>query len=312
MDYINRYTEDMLVEAPEEPGTPFHPFNKADAPAIASYAIGEPSNIQKVEIPQTEHRLNLVNIWEIPAGSRVLEVGCGQGTTTSVLASIVGPEGKVDALDPASLNYGSPWTLGQAQAHLSETEIGSRIHWWNMSLPTFLKRENFSNWDYVVFSHCIWYFDSPELLTEMLKLVKHRARRVLVAEYALKATKKEAEPHLLAAIARASLEAHNKESEANIRCMLGPAAIREAIEAAGYKFEKEDHLVPEVGLLDGAWETGDVKHEQFLKDVETHIKDERVKTMLRSSREAVIAAVAALGDRKVHTMDVWAARFTRD
>lgn len=312
MDDINRYTEAMLTEAPSPPKPVFYPFTKADAPAIASYAIGKPENIQKVEVPQTEHRLNLVNIWEIPAGSRVLEVGCGQGTTTSVLASIVGPEGKVDALDPARLDYGSPWTLGQAQAHLSETEIGKRIHWWNMTLPAFLKAETYSKWDYIVFSHCIWYFDSPELLTEMLKLAKHRARNVLVAEYALKATRKEAEPHLLAAIARASLEAHNKESEANIRCLLGPKAIREAIEAAGYKFDKEDHLVPEAGLLDGSWETGDVKSKQFFEDVEAHIKDDRVKAMLKASREAVIAATDALGDKKVHTMDVWAARFIQD
>ena len=55
---------------------------------------------------QIEHRVNIVSGWSIPPGSRVLEVGPGQGDCTVVLAAAVGEQGHVDAVDPAPLDYG--------------------------------------------------------------------------------------------------------------------------------------------------------------------------------------------------------------
>jgi len=40
-------------------------------------------------------------------GSKVLELGCGQGDCTTVLATTVGGEGSVVAVDPAELDYGT-------------------------------------------------------------------------------------------------------------------------------------------------------------------------------------------------------------
>lgn len=57
-------------------------------------------------ISQMEHRLMLASHWNIAPGSRVLEIGCGQGDCTIVLADAVGEEGHVDALDPGSPDYG--------------------------------------------------------------------------------------------------------------------------------------------------------------------------------------------------------------
>ena len=54
-----------------------------------------------------EHRINLVKFWGITPGSRVLEIGCGQGDCTTVLADAVGPDGHVDAVDPGAPDYGS-------------------------------------------------------------------------------------------------------------------------------------------------------------------------------------------------------------
>lgn len=285
----------------------FTPFTADQAPKIASYAAGDEKH-RYIEIGQTEHRLHLINFWQIPPGARVLEIGCGQGTTTSVLASIVGPNGHVDAVDPASPDYGAPFTLGQAQAHLSATEIGPRITWHNADPAEFLAGGD-AKWDYVVFAHCIWYFDSPEVLEKMLSALKGRAANLLVAEYALKATKRDAEAHVLAAIARASLEAHNKDSNANIRCLLGPNAIRESAEKTGWAFQGEDNVVPEVDLLDGSWEVGDVKGKHFVGEIDEHIQDDRVKTMLKSSRDAVIAAAAKVEAERPLTMDVWVSKF---
>lgn len=56
---------------------------------------------------QLEHRINLVRYWDITPGSRVLEIGCGQGDCTLVLADAVGEEGHIDAIDPgARPDYG--------------------------------------------------------------------------------------------------------------------------------------------------------------------------------------------------------------
>lgn len=285
------------------------PIPAEQVPAIAAYAIGDPKYIH-IEIGQVEHRLRLQDVWQIPPGSRVLEIGCGQGTTTSVLAAIVGPSGHVDAVDPASPDYGAPCTIGQAQAHLSASEIGSRITWHTADPLALLASDTSTTWDYVVFAHSIWYFDLPDILPKMFEALKGRAKQLLVAEYALTATKKAAEPHLLAAIARAALESYNKDSDANIRCLLGPVSIREYAEQAGWKADAEATVVPEAALMDGIWETGMVKRSTFMDDVEKYVADDRAKMMLKSSREAVIAAMAALGDEKVHTMDVWVARFS--
>jgi len=55
---------------------------------------------------QMEHRVQLVSFWGIEPGSRVLEIGCGQGDTTVVLADAVGENGHVDAVDPGAPDYG--------------------------------------------------------------------------------------------------------------------------------------------------------------------------------------------------------------
>ena len=50
---------------------------------------------------QLRHRMALADIWAPKPGDRILEVGCGQGDTTVVLAAAVGENGKVVATDIA-------------------------------------------------------------------------------------------------------------------------------------------------------------------------------------------------------------------
>lgn len=64
-----------------------------------------PTGLQ-IQTDQIIHRTGVVSPWGINAGDKVLEIGCGQGDCTVVLANLVGPEGKVTAVDPASLDYG--------------------------------------------------------------------------------------------------------------------------------------------------------------------------------------------------------------
>jgi tRNA G46 methylase TrmB len=73
----------------------------------------EPS---RIAISQTQHRLNLLAAWfgsleaakNALEGKTVIEIGCGQGDMTVALAWAVGSTGKVYAIDPAPLDYGSP------------------------------------------------------------------------------------------------------------------------------------------------------------------------------------------------------------
>ena len=77
-----------------------------EAERIAAYCLHEPEHLS-IGVGQVEHRLQLIRQWPIQTGSTVLEIGCGQGDCTVVLASIVGPTGHVTAIDPAALSYGS-------------------------------------------------------------------------------------------------------------------------------------------------------------------------------------------------------------
>jgi len=42
-------------------------------------------SMEDIQRTQTDHRLKLVQFWGIKEGSRVLEIGCGQGDTTAIL-----------------------------------------------------------------------------------------------------------------------------------------------------------------------------------------------------------------------------------
>lgn len=63
----------------------------------------------QIQLQSTKHRLTILSEWDIPEGAQVLEIGCGQGDCTAVLAELVGPQGHVTAVDPGSLDYGTSY-----------------------------------------------------------------------------------------------------------------------------------------------------------------------------------------------------------
>lgn len=294
------------------------------AAEIAAYSPlpADPS----IEVAQAKHRINLVNAFASvapgpapapDAGLRILEIGCGQGNCTTVLATAAGPTGAVTALDPAPPTYGAPFTLAQAQAHISASAAGSRISWNNdTTLHQLLARpglrEEQRPWDVAVLVHSSWYFRSPDTLAGILSALRGRVSAVWLAEYAMQASQPAAWPHVLAALARGSLEAHRGlvagNSDENIQTPLSPDQIKKIAAAAGWDVAGEKILVPEEGLLDGSWEAGTVVGDGFLAELEdAGVQSERVKVVVRSARDATIAAVRAVGGvKKVMTMDVWA------
>ncbi|ORX99139.1 hypothetical protein BCR34DRAFT_576745 [Clohesyomyces aquaticus] len=206
---------------------------------------------------QAAHRANLLKAFSIPPGSRVLEIGCGQGDCTAVLAEHLGPTGFVDAIDPAPLDYGAPQTLGEAQAELiSNPQFGSRISFHQRAPEDFLAGAQQQGIVYsaAVLCHCLWYFSSPTLVLGTLKALRGSAKRLCIAEWSLSSPHQAAQPHIMAAIARATCEAHIPDSDQNIRSLLSPSAIKNLAMDAGWSLAEEGKVTPAEGLADAKWE----------------------------------------------------------
>lgn len=319
-----------------------------DAVYIARLSLHDPTHFS-IQHSQTIHRLVLLQHWNVSVGSKVLELGCGQGDCTTVLACAVGEQGSVVAVDPADSNYGAishflpcgllwwangeqrtdasagtPYTLGQAQGHVSQGVLGRRITWIHQSpleylasIPTLPHTTSpftidSKAFDATVLAHCLWYFPSPSLILSTFRALKHHSKRLLLAEWSLVATHPSAQPHVLAALAQAALECRKPTSVSNIRTVLGPKRITELALAAGWQLESETSVQGGEGLLDGQWEVSACLSPRFEKEVEEQMTDERERGMVLALRDACEASLQGVhGGRKgVRAMDVWVASFT--
>ncbi|KAG8157923.1 hypothetical protein KVR01_012195 [Diaporthe batatas] len=294
------------------------------AEKIATYQLTAPNGLA-IEVAQATHRINILNSWGpdvIKPGGKVLEIGCGQGNCTAVLAEAVGPTGHVDAYDPAPLDYGAPFTLEEAQQHILKSEIGSRVQFtnklpWEAEGHKSAEVPDTQQWDVVVLAHCVWYFKTRDDLSNLLNNLKARllpGGKLCIAEYALHATEKAAWPHVLAALAQGTLQVlRSEESGENIQVPLSPPQIKQLAHESGWDLDREAMLVPGEGLLDGSWETGSVASKHFLKEVEEAVarKDWKSHAMLEAMRASVLSAVEAAGGvKKTRTMDVWTGVFS--
>jgi SAM-dependent methyltransferase len=82
----------------------------ANSPLAGTLTPSTINNFAKTQVPQTSHRIEIVKAWDLPLdGQTVLEIGCGQGDASVVLARAVGG-GRVTAWDPASPDYGKSRT----------------------------------------------------------------------------------------------------------------------------------------------------------------------------------------------------------
>ncbi|KAF2026061.1 S-adenosyl-L-methionine-dependent methyltransferase [Setomelanomma holmii] len=290
-----------------------------DGASIARLSLHDPTHFS-IPLSQTLHRLELLQHWNMPTGSKVLELGCGQGDCTTVLAHAVGEQGSVVAVDPADLDYGSPYTLGQAQDHISQSPLGKRITWVQQSPLDYLSslpspastpagdRQAF---DATVLCHCLWYFPSPSLILSTLRALKQHSKRLLLAEWSLVATHPSAQPHVLAALTQAALECRKPKSISNVRTVLGPKRLTELALAAGWQLQIETRVQSVEGLLDGQWEVSACLSSSFEREVEEQVSDERERGVVLALRDACEASLEGVqgGGKGVRSMDVWAASF---
>jgi len=286
-----------------------------DPGSLAELSLHDPKHFE-VQHSQTIHRLVLLKLWNISTGSKVLELGCGQGDCTTALADAVGNQGKVVAVDPADLDYGNPYTLGQAQDHISQGPLGGRIEWVQQLPLDYLSSLASSTpdtkaFDATVLAHCLWYFPSHQLILDTFRALKQHSKRLLLAEWSLVATHPSAQPHVLAALAQAALECRKPQSTSNVRTVLGPKRLTELALAAGWELETETRVQPTEGLLDGQWEVYACLSPSFEKQIEEFVGDGRDRDVVLALRDACEASLEAVqgGRQEVKSMDVWVASF---
>ena len=218
---------------------------------------------------------------------------------------------------------GAPYTLGQAQGHISQSLLGRRITWvqqtpldYLYSIPSpsstsSLPASESKAFDATVLAHCLWYFASPSLILSTFRALKQHSKRLLLAEWSLGATHPSAQPHVLAALTQAALECRKPKSNSNVRTVLGPKRLTELAVAAGWQLESETRVQGGPGLLDGQWEVSACLSSSFEREVQEQVSDERERAVVLALRDACEASLEGIkGGRKgVRAMDVWVANF---
>lgn len=200
-----------------------------------------------IQVTQTRYRLELAETWQIPSGASILEIGCGQGDMTAVLADLVGPNGTVVGTDIAPPDYGAPVTVGQSARHLLDGPLGSRI---DMRYETDVLTDDIgTGYDLVVLTHCSWYFASGDLLERTLKKARELGTRLCFAEWDPEPASPAQVPHLLAVLA----QDRTGETDGNIRAPLTRATLLTALGRAGWQVDEVVDLDTSA-LQDADWE----------------------------------------------------------
>ncbi|TGO49896.1 hypothetical protein BOTNAR_0413g00100 [Botryotinia narcissicola] len=301
-------------------------------------------------LAQIRHRVELVNFWSIPSGSKVLEIGCGQGDTTLVLAAQVGENGHVDAVDPGDPDYGSPWTLSQAQSKLKSGPLGHRITFHNAFPIPFLESllpshtsssstsQDSKPYSHIILSNSNFYFSSPSLFPQLISYISSlslpspqtsnstptiltKETQICIAEWDLSAPSPAQFPHLLAIMLQAVSESFKKGEEGggNVRCVRSATQMRKVMGEEGWRVERE-MVKGRRGLEDGVWEVGNVG--RWKEGELTRVKDVAGREDREGKRENVLEMMydvldASLGNveggvKGVEAMGVWVASFVRE
>jgi len=188
----------------------------------------------------TTFKSKFVDRWGIFDGASVLEIGCGQGDTTAILAEAVGNNGQVIATDIADANYGSPITIGEAAKFLSESRLGSRIKFlFNFNINNTHNIFTNNVFDFVVFAHCSYYFESREILLNSFINSKKYSKKLCFSEWDIVADNIMQIPHLLAIIIQGQFESFKQQSFANIRSPFSKQEIENLLDKAGWIITEE-------------------------------------------------------------------------
>lgn len=219
------------------------------APMMAAFA-----HSPGVQLSQTRFRMSLVDSWGITEGQRVLEIGCGQGDTTLVLANAVGSTGSVLAVDIAESTYGAPATLGESAEAIKNSALGDRIEF-RFGFNPLEAEFAASSFDAVVLAHCSWYFPSLEVLAELLAKVARWTSKLCLSDWDLMPRSLDALPHLLSVLIQGQVEAFKSGSVTNVRTPYSRETLFEILDRTGWTVSRESSI-DSSDLDDGRWEIG--------------------------------------------------------
>ncbi|MEZ4562131.1 MAG: methyltransferase domain-containing protein [Thermomicrobiales bacterium] len=258
---------------------------------------------------QARYREALAAGWGIPAGARLLEIACGQGDMSAVLAHAVGATGHVTGVDIASPGYGAPLTLGEATAFLQAGPLGERL---TFRFETDLLDDAIlypdDAFDAVVLAHGAWYFASQEQLRATLRRVRQWAPRLHIAEWDLEPQTMEQIPHLLAVLLQGLIEGYHPDSEANVRTPFSREQMLALLAETGWQVTHE-FRADTSALQDGAWEVDLALHDA-LPTVDALLVPGHVRDQLRSQGDLLRALASRLSPRALPAYALTAARLS--
>ena len=215
---------------------------------------------------QSIHRYKLIDFWGIRKGARVLEIGCGQGYATKVLADVVGSKGFVHAIDNAPPDYGAPVTLNDAKEQLMVSSLGKRLKIeFNVNILDDDVQFSGNEFDFIVMSHCSWYFASSDEFAKVLKKIKPWGKKLCFAEWDISPILPEQVAHYLAVSLQAHCECYKKigYSDNNIRTLFSPIDIKKTIIQSGWNVSDET-TVYSPDLDDCRWEITNLLSEESI------------------------------------------------
>ena len=256
---------------------------------------------------QTHFRHQLVKSWHIHAGDKVLEIGCGQGDMTAVLANAVGKRGSVVAVDSASSTHGTPATLAESAAKLAASSLGDRIEF-RFQHDVLHPSNGFADdtFDVVVLSHCTWYFDSLDQLRETLRHIHPWARRLCLSEWDMEPAKLDQVGHLMAVLIQGQVEAFKKESRANIRTPYSRETLKSILWDTSWNVAHES-LVDGSDLDDGRWEVAACLSDSLREAEALHLSP-KVQELLRSQVDILRRLEKRGGNRSLPSYSMVAER----
>lgn len=314
------------------------------ATELASYHIQPEASRGKhdsVQTIQSSHRLDVIYAWLTGAdpttsdsnaadaasadytllSGDVMDLGCGQGDLTGALALLVATHSehfartqarstRIVGVDPAPADYGSPYTLQQAQDELSQSLV-MKDHLsfvLGKTGPEVLQTSP-SPFDTIVMAHSLWYFPSTQVLKETFEAIrKAGVKRLLLAEWAMTASHPDALPHLLAAL----LQGQSPVEGSNVQLPICPEQIKQITSDAGWKVERELTFLPAEKLQDGRWEV-DMAREAAEAAAKLDAKGDKTVQRLQRSVQATEYALEEAFKRigkRTRSMDVWTAVLT--
>jgi SAM-dependent methyltransferase len=233
------------------------------------------------DLAQRHYREALAAGWGIPAGARILEIACGQGDMSAVLAQAVGETGHVTGVDIASPDYGAPLTLGKATAFLKAGPVGDQL---TFRFQTDLLHDAITfpqdAFDAVVLAHGAWYFADLEQLRATLRRVRQWAPLLHFAEWDLEPQTFAQIPHLVAVLLQGLIEGYHSNSAANVRTPFSRQQFHALLAETGWEMTHE-FQADTSALQDGAWEADLALHDA-LSTVDSLLVPPAVRDQMRA------------------------------